>query len=178
MQMSSELISRQAPPRGEKNTRGETAAQRAQRAQRDRRRKEARRDTELSPERKALLEYAQRLITEAENAPDEETRKDLYKVASRLQVRNPDDPDMQRDAVFMLLEKWSLKGIAGVDVGLNAREIATETGLSLEAVTPALECLTSPEVNLVEMFTRGGRANCGRRGTTLYYRVCRERPPR
>lgn len=157
---------------------GETSAQRERRAERDRKRKLAKRTAERTPERQALIDYAQQLIFQADRAPDPETRRDLYRVASRLQLRNADEPEQQRDAVFLLLNKWALTEIPGVEVGLSVKDIALETGLGLDAVQRALDSLTSAEVDLVEIFTRGGRANCGRGGTTLYYRARRKPSPR
>jgi MoxR-like ATPase len=151
-----------------------TPEQVARIAERRRERKKAVR----TPDRQALIDYAQRLIFEADNAPDPETRRDLYRIAQRLQIRNTDDLTEQREAVFLLLNKWSLKDIPGLDVGLTVKDIASETGLPVSAVETALESLTSAEVDLVEIFTRGGRANCGRAGATLYYRARRKPAPR
>lgn len=146
-----------------------TVEQKRRISERRRERVDETRLREEGPDRKQALDFAQQLVQLADASPDPETRSDLYKVVRRLRVRTTPKEDVKRDAVLKSLEKWD---------SMSAREIMEETGLSKEDVATALAGLTSAAFDMVEIFTRGGRRNSGRGGTTLYYRMRHNNGPR
>jgi hypothetical protein len=151
------------PPATTLLVRPETADLKARRAERDRNRKRAVRAQSPGAERReAYLELAVQLETLALNSPDDTTRAELNRAVYRIRLRGAKTPEACREAVFTRICK-SL-------VELSCREIADDLGLPREDVQAALDYLTGARVDLVEIHTRGGKENCGRKGTVLYYR--------
>jgi hypothetical protein len=141
----------------------ETAERRARRAERDRKRKRSRRAQSPGAERReAYLALAVQLEFLARTSPDETTRGELNRAIYRIRLRGSKSVEACREAVFTHICKSAVE--------LSRKEIAEDVGLSVEDVQVALDYLTSANVDLVEIHTRGGKENCGRKGTVLYYR--------
>lgn len=144
----------------------ESPEQRARRAARDRARKvekRGKREAARPADHKEALAYAQELVSLADEAPDADTRKEINKIVNRLRLRWSQAEDVKRDAVLAVIEKWS--------IGVSRGEIMEMTGLGKDDVQAALDSLTSPAVDLVTIFDRGGKNNSGRGGTKLYYKM-------
>ncbi|HEY0545302.1 MAG TPA: hypothetical protein VGC91_08010 [Pyrinomonadaceae bacterium] len=116
----------------------------------------------LDEKRKEVLAFAQKLIWMADAAPDEESARELYAAATRLRLRHCQKEESKRDAVLRILTTWGKDGV-------SVREIAGDTGLRKDGVQEILDFLESN--GLATWFTRAGKRNCGRAGTTRYYRL-------
>lgn len=136
------------------------------RAERRNEQKRAEREAmlERNRERAAALNYASLLRHQLESAPDEQARKDLRRTIKGILLRWKEDENDQRLAVLRSLERRELSTLA---------DIVNDTKLAKQIVRAILDDFTSPDVDLVSIHTMGGKRDCGRGGTTLYYRLRR-----
>jgi hypothetical protein len=142
----------------------ETTEQRARRSERDRARKMLKRAQSPNAERRErYLALAAELESLASTAPDETTHAELNREVYRIRLRGSHSEEACRESVFTHVCKSAVE--------LSRKEIAEDVGLSVEDVQVALDYLTSAAVDVVEILTRGGKENCGRKGTVLYYRA-------
>lgn len=107
----------------------------------------------------AALDFALKLSKLAEEAPDSIVKNDLNRAIHQLRLRSSQSIERKREAVLLAIEHEAHEPV----------EIADDTGLELADVLDALEYLTSPSVDLVEIRTPGGKRNSGRGGTRLLY---------
>ncbi len=116
--------------------------------------------------RKEALDFAQKLMSLAENAPDEESRSDLNRAVHRLRLRFSQKGESKQDAVLRALEPGEL----------TLKEIIEDTGLCRADVQEVLDYLMSARVDLVGAYTRGSRERgLGRASNTLCYYLVRNR---
>jgi hypothetical protein len=111
-------------------------------------------------ERAHALNFASLLAIQLEQAPDEQARKDLRRMINGIRLRFPENENDQRLAVLRALESREL---------LTRTEIVNFTKLGRKTVQAILDDFTSARVDLVFITTMGGKRDCGRGGTTLYF---------
>lgn len=130
----------------------------------ERRREQKQREREaalaLEIERAKALNYASLLTAQLEAAPDEQAKKDLRRMINGIRLRYAKNENDQRMAVLKALERREL---------VTREEIVDMTKLSRQIVQAILDDFTSAKVDLVFITTMGGKRDCGRNGTTLYY---------
>ncbi len=132
------------------------------RAIRRREQKRAAREAAIArgEERAKALHYAGLLMDQLLDAPDEQARKDLRRMIHGIRLRYAENENDQRMAVLKALERRAL---------LTRDDIVNMTKLGRKIVQAILDDFTSASVDLAFITTMGGRRNCGRGGTTLYY---------
>jgi hypothetical protein len=154
---------RACTPRGQRGARSRhDGPSSVQRAERRREQKKAQREAELARdrERNGALNFASILTKQLEEAPDEQSRKELRRTIRGIELRWKEDEYAQRLAVLKALESRTL---------VTRRDLVELTKLPRNRVQEILDYFTSAKIDLVFITTMGGKRDCGRDGTTLYY---------